>query len=262
MYSYLINKSGFRDNLQVDAAFAMVDYDVARQNFLRALASQFPDGRVPHGFRPLNRLQYSDEPAWILFTAPSLVAESGDLALLEEVVPYFESAEKGTVWDHMLRAMQFLANDLGPNGLCDQHHADWNDGLEATPETGRRESVMVTQQLAYGLREVRAPAEIRGDRAVAAEAGQLYETFARRLNEVAWDGQWYVRTLCEDGYRIGSHTNKEGRIFINSQVWAVLSGTAPADRAATNAAIRLRGMGWTWYSGVGISALHRVAEKI
>jgi len=232
MYSYLINKSGFRDNLQLDNAYAMVEYPVARANFVRALASQFANGQVPHGFRPVNRLQYSDKPAWILFTAPGLVAESGDLALLEEVVPYFESAEKGTVWDHVLRAMRFLAGDLGPNGLCDQHHADWNDGLEAMPETGRRESVMVTQQLAYGLREVRALAEIRGDRAVAAEAGQLYETLARRLNDVAWDGRWYVRTLCEDGYRIGSHTNKEGYIFINSQVWAVLSGTAPADRAA------------------------------
>ena len=40
LYSYLINKSGFRDNLQLDNAMAIVDYPVAEQNLLRALASQ------------------------------------------------------------------------------------------------------------------------------------------------------------------------------------------------------------------------------
>lgn len=50
-----------------------------------------------------------------------------------EPVPYFKSNESCSVWDHELRAMRFLANDLGKNGLCDQHHADWNDGLEAHP---------------------------------------------------------------------------------------------------------------------------------
>ena len=231
IYSYLINKSGFRDNLQNDNALAMIDYAAARQNLLRALASQYPSGQVPHGFRPLNRLQYADKPAWILMTVPMLLKESGDMALLDEPVPYFESSEAGSVWDHMLRAMRYLAKDTGRHGLCDQHHADWNDGLEATREAGQRESVMVTQQLCYGLLEVEELARLRGDRAVEAEARQTYAEFQKRLNEVAWDGQWYVRTICGDGYRIGSRENREGKIFINAQSWAVLSRTAPADRA-------------------------------
>ncbi len=231
LYSYLINKSGFRDNVQLDNALCMVDYEAAEQNLLRALASQYADGSVPHSFRPLSRLQYSDKPAWTMLTIPGLVKEGGDLSLLEREVPYFESGEVGTVWDHMLRAMRFLAGDLGANGLCDQHRADWNDGLEATREAGERESVMVTEQLCYGLREVEELARLIGQEAVAEEAQQRYAEFAWRLNEVAWDGEWYVRTICGDGYRIGSRQNKEGRIFLNSQSWAVLSGIAPPDRA-------------------------------
>ncbi len=230
-YLYLINKSGFRDNLQVDCAMAMVDQDVAEDNLLRALASQWPDGSVPHGFRPLNRQQYSDKPAWIMMTVPELIKESGDLSLLDEEVPYFESDETGTVWDHMLRAMRFLASDLGAHGLCDQHHADWNDGLEATREAGDRESVMVTQQLCYGLREVAELARRRDDDLVVGECRRLYDEFKDRLNEVAWDGEWYVRTVCGDGYKIGSSENDEGQIFLNTQSWAVLSGIAPDDRA-------------------------------
>ena len=231
LYSYLINKSGFRDNLQNDQALSMCDYAAAEENLLRAFASQFASGSVPHGFRPLIRLQYADKPAWMLLAVPALVKESGDFSLLDRDVPYFESDETGTVWDHMWRAVKFLSGDLGANGLCDQHHADWNDGLEATQEAGARESVMVTQQLCYGLLELETLARRREDEAAAAEARKLYDEFKARLNDVAWDGAWYVRTICGDGYRIGSEENKEGKIFLNTQSWAILSKTAPPDRA-------------------------------
>ncbi len=230
-YSYVIDKSGFRDNLQNDLTVSMYDYQTAEENILRALASQYPTGSCPHGFRPLNRLQYADKPAWIFLTVPALIKESGNMGLLDEKVPYLESDEKGTVWDHMLRAMRFLASDTGKNGLCDQHHADWNDGLEATAESGDRESVMVTQQFCYGLLEMEELAKRKGDDSVVEEARKLYDDFKDRLNDVAWDGKWYVRTVCGDGYKIGSHTNKEGKIFQNTQSWAILSRTAPEDRA-------------------------------
>ena len=228
---YLINKSGFRDNLQTDIALAIADYPAAEANFVRALASQYASGAVPHGFRPLNRLQYSDKPAWILQTLPALIQESGNFGLLKVEIPYFESDERAPVWDHALRAMRFLANDLGKNGLCDQHHADWNDGLEATKEAGARESVFVTMQLAYGLREMAELARRSGDGAVASEAAALYQTFKARINDVCWDGEWFTRTHCGDGTIIGSKACKYGRIFLNTQSWAVLSGVAEGERA-------------------------------
>jgi cellobiose phosphorylase len=231
LYTYLINKSGFRDNLQTDIALAMADYPAAESNFMRALASQWEDGSVPHGFRPLNRLQYSDKPAWILQTLPALIQESGDFTLLEKSVPYFESNSSGSVWDHALRAMRFLAHDTGINGLCDQHHADWNDGLEATEEAGARESVFVTMQLCLGLREMAELARRIADQKVAQEADALYQTFKNRINNICWDGEWYTRTHCGDGHVIGSKNRKAGRIFLNTQSWAVLSGVAEGDRA-------------------------------
>lgn len=231
VYTYLINKSGFRDNLQADYALSLSDYPAAKDNFLRALSSQYPTGLVIHGFRPKNRLTYSDKPAWILMTAPALIKESGDFSLLDEVVPYFESDELGTVWDHMIRTMRYLANDTGKHGLCLQHHADWNDGLEATAETGERESVMVTEQLCYGLLEMVDLATRLNKLDIAKEAKEYYESFAARVNDVAWDGEWYNRFLCEDGYKAGSKEAEEGKIFINGNSWAVMSQIAPPDRA-------------------------------
>ncbi len=228
--NYLINKSGFRDNLQVDMALAMVDSKAAETNLVRALASQYASGSVPHGFRPLNRMQYSDKPAWILQVLPSLIKESGNFDLLDYQVPYFESNEVGSVLDHAKRAMRYLSEDTGKHGLCRQHHADWNDGLEATQESGDRESVFVTMQLCFGAREIAELAQRIGDHSLQNEALQIFETFKKQLNTVAWDGEWYVRTLCEDGYRIGSKDAEFGKIYLNPQSWAVLSGVADEAR--------------------------------
>lgn len=232
MVSYLINKSGFRDNLQNDMGVAMFDWPVARANLLRAIASQYLGGNVPHGFRPWNRHQYSDKPAWLLHCVPWCLKESGELGFLDERVPYCDDPREETVWEHMLRAMRFLVHDTGAHGLCDQHFADWNDGLEPSEKTGARESVMVTQQLCLGLLEVAELARRRGEDAIEREALDWHAHFKRLLNDIAWDGKWYVRTLCSGGYTMGSDANAEGKIFINTQSWAILSQTAPPDRAA------------------------------
>jgi cellobiose phosphorylase len=231
--SYLIDKSGFRDNLQVDCAIGLYDYPLARANLLAALASQKPDGSVLHSFRPRNRHHYSDKPAWILMTVPWLIQESGEVGLLDEVVPYFESDQRGTVWDHVQRAWRHLAGDLGKRGLCDQHFADWNDSLEPSPETGARESVMVSQQLCHGLWECAHLAERRGDAASATECRRLHAEMAARINAVAWDGAWYQRTICEDGHPLGSARGTQGRIFVNTQSWAVLGRIAERERLMT-----------------------------
>lgn len=232
MVSYLINKSGFRDNLQNDMGISLFDWSMVRANLLRAIASQYISGSVPHGFRPWNRLQYSDKPAWLIHCVPWCLKESGELAFLDERLPYCDDPKEETVWEHMLRAMRFLVHDTGANGLCDQHFADWNDGLEPSEKTGSRESVMVTQQLCLGLLEVAELARRRGEEAIQREALDWHAHFKKLLNDVAWDGQWYVRTLCSGGYTMGSNANAEGKIFLNTQSWAILSQTAPPDRAA------------------------------
>jgi len=231
MAAYLIDKSGFRDNVQIDAALAMIDYDLAKENLLRALSSQYPNGSVPHGFRPMNRLTYADKPAWIFLTVPLMIKESGDFSLLDVVLPYLDSDEEGTVWDHMVRAMKYLCNDTGKNGLCDQHFADWNDGLEPSKLTGERESVMVTQQLCYGLLEMEELAKRRGDKDVETEARTQFDKFKKLLNEFAWDGKWFIRTTCEHGTPLGTDQDDQAKIFMNTQSWAVLSKTADGERA-------------------------------
>jgi cellobiose phosphorylase len=44
-----------------------------------------------------------------------------------------------------------------------------------------------------------------------------------------WDGAWYRRLLLSSGINVGSAARKEGRIYLEPQVWAVLSGVGDRD---------------------------------
>ena len=221
IYSYLIDKGGVRDNLQNDNALVLFDPASARANILKTLTVHKSDGSSLHSWRPLNRHHYSDKPFYMLQTVPWYIKETGDFSILQEVVPYFESSETGTVWDHLQRAYRHLSQDLGKRGLCLQHHADWNDQLEPSAKTGARESVMVSEQLCAGLLEMAELAERVKDIATRDECRRLHGEMARKINEAAWDGAWYTRTICEDGYALGSGKNEDAKIFVNTQSWAV-----------------------------------------
>ncbi len=230
IYSYLVCKGGVRDNMQNDNAVALFDPATARANILKTLTVHKPDGSSLHNWRPLNRHHYSDKPFYMLQSVPWYIQETGDFSILDERVPYFESKDVGTVWDHLQRSYRHLSSDLGKRGLCLQHHADWNDGLEPSAKTGARESVMVSEQLCAGLLEMATLADRRQDKATAAECRKLHREMAAKINQAAWDGEWYSRTICEDGFALGSHKNAEAKIFVNTQSWAVLGQVADTAR--------------------------------
>ena len=62
------------------------------------------------------------------------------------------------------------------------------------------------------------------------------QKLADNINHHAWDGKWYLRAFDDEGVPVGSDTppasdNGEGRIFMNPQSWAIISGVASPERA-------------------------------
>jgi len=51
------------------------------------------------------------------------------------------------------------------------------------------------------------------------------------INDKGWDGDWYLRLFTDSGKVVGSKSCKEGKIFLNTQAWAILSRVAPELRA-------------------------------
>jgi cyclic beta-1,2-glucan synthetase len=82
------------------------------------------------------------------------------------------------------------------------------------------------------LREFAPLARAQGDEAFAdhclVEAGTLGE----KIEQHAWDGNWYRRAWFDDGVALGSAVNTECRIDSIAQSWSVLSGAGDPRRAA------------------------------
>jgi len=60
----------------------------------------------------------------------------------------------------------------------------------------------------------------------------LYRRIKDSVNRYAWDGQWYIRAFADGEPQlqpIGTSRESEGRIYLNTQSWAVLSGVAQGE---------------------------------
>jgi N,N'-diacetylchitobiose phosphorylase len=164
----------------------------------------------------------SDDCMWLFNTIPAYVKETGDLSFYGKVLPYADRGE-ATVLGHMRRAIEFSLDRSGTHGLPCGLHADWNDCIRLGQ---KGESVFVALQLRYALAVYVEICQL------LAEAGEKQwgrEQLARldeNLKKHAWDGQWYLRAYGADGAKFGSDENPEGKIFLNPQSWAVLSGHA------------------------------------
>ncbi|MGA9350553.1 MAG: glycosyl transferase, partial [Anaerolineae bacterium] len=239
---------GFRDSSQ-DVMSVLVSAPEGGKALIRKLLQvQKRDGSAMHQFNPLTMVAnegdsreiegapryYSDDHLWIVLAVTAYLKETGDFAFLNQVVPYYEKdreghpLESGTVLDHLRRAIEFTWSDVGAHGLPLLGFADWNDTVNLRRGA---ESLFAANLYGKALREMMELAQHLGDQESVAKYTEYYETMKQRVNEQAWDGEWYVRYFDADGSPVGSHTNTAGQIYANGQSWPVISGFAPPDRA-------------------------------
>ena len=168
----------------------------------------------------------ADDALWLFPTIYKYIAESGDLGLLDEDIPY---ADKGhdSIYEHLQRVIQFSETHCGAHGLPAGLSADWNDCLNL----GKKgESVFVAFQFYMAMRLMSEFAEYKNDTALKAELEKKMSVLKEKLNTVCWDGDRYVRGLSESGRVIGCKDNIEGSMWLNPQSWAVISGGADAEK--------------------------------
>ena len=232
----LLFGTGVRDQCQDSMGPVMAEPSVVAERICEVLSHQFADGSALHNYFPLTgqgeKTGHSDTPLWLPLAVMSYLKETGDLDFLNRVVPYQDEGE-GTVLEHVIRAADYPLGNLTPRHLPKFGPGDWNDSLDYVGRQGIGESVWVAEFLCYILREAADLLDRIGMSGEAAHYRSEYARIAEVLNALCWDGEWYIRGTRDDGGVIGSRTNEEGRIFMNAQSWAVISGIAPEDRART-----------------------------
>ncbi len=178
---------------------------------------------------PDDEVYRSDDSLWFFNAIPNYVAETGDVSFYDKVLPFADSGE-ATVLGHLRRALEFNLERTGKNGLPCGLAADWNDCCKLGYYG---ESVMVSFQVRYGLgvyAEI-ADALDRPEEAAwaLAQRGQL----DANIQKIAWDGEWFIWATGADGTIYGTKDMEEGKIYINTQAWAVISGAATPEQATT-----------------------------
>lgn len=187
-----------------------------------------PFSHKPGQMPPVKREDYrSDDCLWLFHAVPDYVAETGDVDFYQKVLPYSDTGET-TVLGHLRRALEFNLERSGRNGLPCGLHADWNDCVKMGYDG---ESIMVSFQLRYGLGVYAQIAERLGLAEEAAWARATQAKLDTAIQHAAWDGEWFLWAIGADGHRYGAQSETEGRIYINTQVWAVISGAATPEQS-------------------------------
>ena len=138
--------------------------------------------------------------------------------------------ERATLFEHCRRAVS-RGLTVGPHGLPLMGTGDWNDGMNLVGAAGKGESVWLGWFLCDVLQGMAELSRLLG----RPELGQTYQeernALIQRIEQAAWDGEWYLRGTFDDGTPLGSAANTEARIDSLPQSWAWLSGAADPERA-------------------------------
>ena len=230
---------GYRDSVQdVLGAIASVPAQARERLELMITGQEATGGARPEikpwlhqpGKMPSVAPHYrSDDCLWLFNAVPAYVAETGDVKFYQQVLPYSDQGE-ATVLGHLRRAIEFNLERTGRHGLPAGLDADWNDCLHLGYQG---ESVFVTFQVRYGLgvyadicERLQLPDERRW-------ALSQREALDAKIRAVCWDGSWFIWAIGADGTVFGSKGFPEGQVYLNTQAWAVISGAATGEQAAS-----------------------------
>ena len=241
------NGYGYRDTVQDIQGIIHLDPKMAKERISFMLSAQVHHG----GGLPLVKFTHNaghedspedesyvretghphyraDDALWLFPTVYKYIAETGDIAYLDEVIPYATHGED-TVLEHLKRAIDFSMNHLGAHGMPAGLHADWNDCLKLGAQG---ESSFVAFQLCYALRilEQLLPNKPENEEYRAYLKEKLAEQTAK-INAHFWEDDRWRRGYTQDGDIIGSKNDPEASMWLNPQSWSVISGAATKEQA-------------------------------
>ena len=163
----------------------------------------------------------ADDALWLVPAVIENVRESGNLGFFDDVIPFADEGE-GTVWEHLKRSLDFSYDQIGAHGITKGLRADWNDCLNL----GGGESAMVAFLLVWATRHFLDAARFLGKTEDIAAYTPKMEGMIETCRKVLWDGDWWLRGFTADGRAIGSKDAKEGKVHMESNTWAVISGAS------------------------------------
>lgn len=250
---------GFRDSNQDLLGFVHQIPERARERIIDIASTQFPDGGCYHQYQPLTKRGnndigggFNDDPLWLIAGTTSYIKETGDVGILDEMVPFDNDWNVArTLFDHLTVSFDHVINNLGPHQLPLIGRADWNDCLNLncfsndpnesfqTTENktvgSKAESLMIAGLFVFYGREYVDLCNFTSKTAEAGRALKHVDKMVEAIKKHGWDGEWFLRAYDYFGNKIGSNENEEGKIFIESNGWCGMAGIGKEEGMVTKA---------------------------
>ncbi len=225
---------GFRDQLQDSLVYLPID-PARTENQIRLHAKhQLEDGAVLHWWHPIAEVgletKMTDDLLWLPFVIVQYLNETGNYDLLNIEEPYYRSEKVDSLFNHCVKSIEKVYTRFSERGLPLIGAGDWNDGLSAVGLEMKGESVWLAEFLYYVLVNFADVTERYYKPELANDYRKKAEDLKTAFDKHAWDGKWYYRGTKDSGEKFGSNENEDGKIFLNPQIWAVMSEIAPKDK--------------------------------
>lgn len=249
---------GFRDSNQDLLGFVHQVPERARERIIDIASTQLRDGGAYHQYQPLTKRgnadiggNFNDDPLWLILGVGGYLRETGDFAILDEMVP-FENDDSlaESLLEHLFRSWKFTLNNLGPHSLPLIGRADWNDCLnlncfsdtpgESFQTTANREgrtaeSLMIAGLFVYACGEFARLLEVLGRPEDASAVRKSAAAMTSSVNAHGREPEWFLRAYDYFGNKVGSPECADGKIYIESQGWCVMAGIGHNDGFARKA---------------------------
>lgn len=209
-----------------------------RQALLKALAQQQKNGAMPDGIllhdnaslKYINQVPHADPCVWLPICLQAYISETGDLALLEEVLPFADSDTSATVLEHLELAMQWLQSHQDHRHLSLIQQGDWCDPMNMVGHLGKGVSSWLSMATSWAF-QIWSELLLHNNNAEKSKFwSQQALTINRNINTYFWHQNWYGRGITDAGRLFGTEQDSEGKIYLNPQSWAILSRCASAQQ--------------------------------
>lgn len=222
---------GFRDIAQDVLATTISNPGEARERILLLSRQMFSDGKVYHHFYKDGQgesTQHCDDPLWFILAVTDYLKETGDFELLALKQPFLDD-EEGTILEHLLAIVDYVEKNKGKHGLPIFGRGDWNDTLDYIGGDGGGESVWGALFYIAMLNKLVKLLEYIDNKNLK-RVIKVRNNLKMSVRENCWDGKWFIRAIGDSGRKIGSKSNQYGQIYLNSQIWAVISKVAEREK--------------------------------
>ncbi|MCE0484852.1 MAG: hypothetical protein LV479_11520 [Methylacidiphilales bacterium] len=185
--------------------------------------------RVEIGYKG-SEADKSDYLLWYLFVVNDYVKETGDFAVLDVIAPYMDGGS-GSIYEHLINGMNAVLHRKGPHDLPLIKFGDWNDALSNIGKEGKGESVWLAEFFYYVLGEAVDLFTAAGKTGGEIESyREERKSLKASFNTHAWNGDYFVRAFTDEGIMLGNKDCEEGKIYLNPQMWAIISEITDKDR--------------------------------